>query len=105
MNLTQKFITMGKNKRMEPNLNTVVENPGFSIISRKISLLLDQDTLLSCRLVSQSFRERVDDPYFWIKKLENQDQSTELHDAWIDLLRRVEKGTSLENEVSRCMMH
>ena len=97
---------LGKeNKRMEPNLNTVVENPGFSIISRKISLLLDQDTLLSCRLVSQSFRERVDDPHFWIIKLDNEGQSKELHEAWIDLLRRIEKGSTLENEVSRCMMH
>ena len=97
---------LGKeNKRMEPNLNTVVENPGFSIISRKISLLLDQDTLLSCRLVSQSIKKIVDDPHFWIIKLDNEGQSKELHDAWIDLLRRIERGTTLENEVSRCLMH
>ena len=94
-----------ENKRMEPNLNTVFENPGFSIICRKISLLLDQDTLLSCRLVSQSFREIVDNPHFWIIKLDNEGQSKGLHDAWIELLRRIEKGSTLENEVSRCMMH
>ena len=97
---------LGKeNKGMEPNLNTVVENPGFLIISRKISLLLDHDTLLSCRLVSQSFREIVDDPHFWIIKLDNLGQSKEIHDAWMDLLRRIENGSTLENEVSRCMMH
>ena len=97
---------LGKqNKRMEPNLNTVVENPGFLVISRKILLLLDHDTLLSCRLVSQSIRKIVDDPHFWIIKLDNEGQSKELHNAWIDLLQRIEKRSTLENEVSRCMMH
>ena len=99
-------LILGKeNKRTEPNLNTVFENPGFLIISSTISLLLDQDALLSCRLVSQSFRERVDDPHIWIVKLDNKGQSRELHVAWIDLLRQIEKGSTLENEVSRCLMH
>ena len=99
-------VILGKEKkRLEPNLNTVLENPGFFNISRKILLLLNHDTLLSCRLVSQSFREKVDDPYFWIVKLDNKGQSKELYDAWIGLLRRIENGSTLENEVSRCMMH
>ena len=85
-------LILGKeNKRTEPNLNTVFENPGFLIISSTISLLLDQDALLSCRLVSQSFRERVDDPHIWIVKLDNKGQSRELHVAWIDLLQQIEK--------------
>ena len=99
-------LILGKeNKQTEPNLNTVFENPGFFIISRTISLFLDQDTLLSCRLVSQSFRKRVNDPHIWIEKLDNKGQSREFHDAWIDLLRQIEKGSTLENEVSRCLMH
>ena len=99
-------VILGKEKkRLEPNLNTVLDNPGFFNISRKILLLLNHDTLLSCRLVSQSFREKVDDPYFWIVKLDNKGQSKELYDAWIGLLRRIENGSTLENEVSRCMMH
>ena len=68
-------------------------------------MLLDQDTLLSCRFVSQSFRERVNDPHIWIEKLDNKGQSRELHVAWIDLLRQIEKGSTLENEVSNCLMH
>ena len=99
-------VILGKeNKRLEPNLNTIVDNPGFLNISRKILLLSDHNTVLSCRLVSQSFREKVDDPYFWIVKLDNVGQSKELHDAWIGLLQRIENGSPLENEVSRCMMH
>ena len=99
-------VILGKEKkRLEPNLNTVLDNPGLFNISRKILLLSDHDTLLSCRLVSQSFREKVDDPYFWIVKLDNVGQSKELHDAWIGLLQRIENGSPLENEVSRCMMH
>ena len=99
-------VILGKEKkRLEPNLNTVLDNPGFLNISRKILLLSDHNTLLSCRLVSQSFQEKVDDPYFWIVKLDNKGQSKELYDAWIGLLRRIENGSTLENEVSRCMMH
>ena len=37
--------------------------------------------------------------------IDNKGQSRELHVAWIDLLRQIEKGSTLENEVSNCLMH
>ena len=71
-------VILGKEKkRLEPNLNTVLDNPGLFNISRKILLLLDHDTLLSCRLVSQSFRVNFDNdnPHLWIMKLDNEGKS------------------------------
>ena len=68
-------VILGKEKkRLEPNLNTVLDNPGFLNISRKILLLSDHNTLLSCRLVSQSFRVNFDNdnPHLWIMKRDNE---------------------------------
>ena len=46
----------------------------------------------------------MDQPISWIKKLDKGDQSTQLHDAWIDLIQRIEKGFSLEQELIECLM-
>ena len=50
-------------------------------------------------------KTHVDEPISWIKKLDKKDQSKELHDAWVDLIRqRIEKGSFLEQELIKCLM-
>ena len=46
----------------------------------------------------------VDQPIFWIQKLDKSGQPKELHDALIDLLQRIEKGSFLEQELVECLM-
>ena len=46
----------------------------------------------------------MDQPIFWIQKLDKEGQSEELHDAWIDLVHRIEKGSFLEQELVKCLM-
>ena len=45
----------------------------------------------------------MDKPIFWIQKLDKKDQSKELHDDWIDLIQRIEKGSFLEQELLTCL--
>ena len=49
-------------------------------------------------------KTHVDEPISWIKKLDKKEQSTQLHDAWIDLIQRIEKGSFLEQELMECLM-
>ena len=46
----------------------------------------------------------MDQPIFWIQKLDKEGQSEELHDAWIDLVQRIEKGSFLEQQLVKCLM-
>ena len=54
--------------------------------------------------VCQSFKTHVDQPIFWIQKLDKEGQSKQLHDAWIDLAQRIQKGSFLEQELVKCLM-
>ena len=43
-------------------------NPGLFNVAQNIFLFLDRETLLNCRLVSQSWKTILDNPSFWMKK-------------------------------------
>ena len=78
-----------------------------SLIATKIFLFLDHQDQMACRLVSTTWRALMDQPSFWIKKCDQRGQPQELHDAWLDLLRRVkvaEDGTYLQQELVECLM-
>ena len=45
----------------------------------------------------------MDQPIFWIQKLDKKGQSKELHDAWINLIQRIEKGSILEQKLVKCL--
>ena len=52
------------------NCNSIISNPGFFHITSRIFGHLDYKSLLQCRLVGQSWKNHVDQPLFWLKKLE-----------------------------------
>ena len=58
------------------NVNVIVSNPGFSHITERIFGHLDHKSQLQSRLVSQSWKDHVDQPHFWLKKLDKKGQST-----------------------------
>ena len=77
----------------EIKMNIVMSNPGFSHIAQNVIWRLDQKSQLNCRMVDQSWKAQVDQPYFWIKKLDcEKGQSKDLTEAWIDLAGKIEKG-------------
>ena len=67
------------------NVDTLMTNPGYSQIARKILLTLDHQSQLRCRLVCQSWKKQIDRPIFWILKCDQKGQAKSLHDAWNDL--------------------
>ena len=50
--------------------NVVIGNPGFSCINQIILSFLDHESQMSFRQVCQSWKAQVDQPQFWIKKLD-----------------------------------
>ena len=73
-------------------MDSLMRNPGYSCIARKILWFLDHQDQMACRLVSPPWKAHMDQPSFWIKKCDQRGQSIELHDAWIDLVQRIEEG-------------
>ena len=93
-----------KQKLQSSYMNSLMNNPGFLNITEKILLHLVHKDLQSCRLVCLSWKMQVDQPHFWIKKCNQRGQPGDLFNAWFDLVRRIEKGSFLENELVKCIM-
>ena len=86
----QLTIQFGQNQiilRME----SLIYNSGFDNITQKIFLLLDHETLITCRLVCQSLKTKVDDPYCWIKRCRKLGQPKSLTDSWTNLVHIIKK--------------
>ena len=96
--------TAEKKESTDLQINTIINNPGFVHISQKIFGHLDDKSQLNCRLVCKSWKTQMDQPYFWIKKLDQKGQSKVLRDQWTDLLQRLEKKKFFEQELRRCLM-
>ena len=88
----------------KPLTNAVFGNPGLSHIPQGILSCLDYESKLAFRQVCQSWKAHVDDPHFWIKKLQLNGLSAELHNSWTNLVGKISKGSSLEEKVIACLM-
>ena len=93
-----------KQKLQSTNIDTLMENPGFSHLVENILLHLDHKDLQTCRLVCHSWKNQIDQPHLWIMKCNQRGQSKDLIAAWFDLVLRIEKGSFLEKELGNCIM-
>ena len=82
----QLTIQFGQNQ-ITARMESLINNPGFDNITKKIFLLLDHETLLTCRLVCKSFKTKVEDPYCWIKRCSQLGQPKSLTNSWTDLVQ------------------
>ena len=85
-------------------VNTIIGNAGFPGINQNILFCLDHKSQMAFRQVCHSWKKEVDQPIFWIKKLNLKSHPKELGNMWIDLLGRFQKGSDLEKEVTECLM-
>ena len=85
-------------------MNSLINNPGYFHVTKKIFMLLDDQNLLACRLTCQSWKIQVDQPDYLIEKCKKKGQPKELYDSWIYLFQKIKKGTKIEKEVVQCLM-
>lgn len=88
----------------ESKMNLLINNAGYSHVTKKIFMLLDGQNLLACRLTCQSWKINVEQPDYLIEKCKKKGQPKELENLWIDLLQKTEKGTKIEKKVVQCLM-
>ena len=82
----------------------MVNNPTLAIdIGQKITNLLDTKSLQSCRLVNSSMKIMVDEPGFWLQKLDKKGLAKEHLIKWRKLVDLVENTDLIEN-VTKCFM-
>ena len=62
-------------------MEIITKSPGLQHISESFFGFLDKKDLLNCRLVNKSWKKVLDQPNFWFKKLETDDNPNvdELH--------------------------
>ena len=60
----------------------------FPKIGDQIMSQLDLPTLLNCTLVCKDWNSFLDDPYFWLKKLKEVAQPTEIEADWRNLIEK-----------------
>ena len=82
--------------------NSIIGHPAFPGINQHILFYLDHESQMAFRQVCQSWKEQVDIPLFWIKKLNQKSYPEQLGNTWIDLVGRIQKGSDLEKEVTEC---
>ena len=88
----------------ESKMNSLINNAGYSHVTKKIFMLLDGQNLLACRLTCQSWKINVEQPDYLIEKCKKKGQPKELEDLWIDLLQKTKQGTKIEHKVVQCLM-
>ena len=59
-------------------MECITSNPGLKHIAENIFIRLDQETLFACRIVAPAWRNILNNPMFWLKKLgQNPNESNE----------------------------
>ena len=101
-----KDIKNCRNKSIAEKLLGLKISRSDSIIG-KILEFLDITGLLNCRLVSQSWKLRLDNPEFWLRKLRQMKslglQETQIK-KWTDLVRESKRKNVNGSKVSNLIM-
>ena len=74
-------------------MKSFITNPGFEHLGQNILMHLNKKTSLAVRLVNHSTKDFVDNPIFWLKKLNYKNSgSLELHIAWSTLIQKIKEN-------------
>ena len=85
-------------------MEILVNNSNLAIdIGHKITKLLDTESVQACRLVNSSMKNMVDNPRFWLQKLEKKGLAKEHLIKWRKLVDLVENTDLIEN-ATKCLM-
>ena len=66
--------------------------PGLQRISEDIFELLDKKSLMDCRLVNSSWKNVLEQPIFWLKKMNLENVPMNVHQSWKNLAQQLEDG-------------
>ena len=87
-------------------METFFTNPGFQHLGQNILRHLSKEKLLSLSVVNHTCKKFVENPRFWLKKLNYKKSGlVELHEAWSTLIQKVEEeNPNLEQNVAKILI-
>ena len=66
--------------------------PGLQRISEDIFELLDKKSLMDCRLVNSSWKNVLEQPILWLKKMKLENVPMNVQQSWKNLAQQLENG-------------
>ena len=85
-------------------MEKLIDNPNLAIdIGQKITNFLDNESLQTCRLVNKSMKNLVNDPTFWLRRLNKRGLFANHVLSWKRLIVLVE-NTDFVTNVTNCLM-
>ena len=72
-------------------------------IGEKIFNYLDSRTLLNCQFVCQDWKQFLQNPYFWLKKLKEVGQPSEINTAWKNLIEKSNNFEEAKSIFAKCL--
>ena len=79
-------------------MESIINNPGLQHLAERIFLNLDTEHLKICRLINQSCKQILENPFFWLKKFKN--LSKENQKDWIKILKEVKNSEKIHAIIS-----
>ena len=71
-------------------MEAITKTPGFQNLSEDILKLLDKESLMDCRMVNSSWKAILDQPSFWLKKMNMSDMSKDAQNSWKMLAQKLD---------------
>ena len=78
-------------------MDAITKTPGLQHISEEILQLLDKKSLMNCRLVNSSWKNVMNQPTFWITKMEREEIPEDVPRSWKMLAQEL-NDDQLSNE-------
>ena len=79
-------------------MESIINNPGLQHLAERIFLNLDTEHLNICRLINQSCKQILENPFFWLKKFKN--LSKQNQKDWIKILKEVKNSEKIHAIIS-----
>ena len=77
---------------------------GIQHVGQKVFSFLSAEDLLKCRLVCESWKIILENPIFWLQKLENIGQPKNISKKWLQLLEKAKESGISESKVANLMI-
>ena len=77
-------------------MERLTKNPGLQHVAEDIFGFLDKKNLMDCRLVNKSWKEILEGPVFWLKKLDEENRSEDDQRRWKNLAQELELDQAKE---------
>ena len=83
-------------------METITKIPGLQHISEDIFKLLNKKSLMNCRMVNSSWKNVLNQPMFWLKKLNSPDMPLDVQRSWENLVDKF-NDEQVANELALIM--